>query len=202
MQHHAICFVSDRTAGELLPDLLGTASTDTHLIAQPEFGIADARRLQQQATQKPLVSTVQTFVIAVQNLTHEAQNALLKLFEEPPTQTQFYLLVPKRGRLLPTLQSRLHFADTESAAEAGATESWQEFCHSSHKERLELAAKLSKEKDHDAIEQILFEAEKMADDRTDQGLLNAVLFVRDHIGNRGASTKMLLESLALALPKN
>ncbi len=40
-------------------------------------------------------------------LTHPAQNALLKLLEEPPQRTRFLLVTPMLDSLLPTVQSRL-----------------------------------------------------------------------------------------------
>ena len=58
-----------------------------------------------------------------QNMTAAAQNALLKVLEEPPEGTTFLLTADKREALLPTVRSRgriirLHPADDETVREA------------------------------------------------------------------------------------
>lgn len=54
-------------------------------------------------------STVQRCVIitAADTMTHEAQNAFLKLLEEPGENLSFILLIHQQDRLLPTVRSRL-----------------------------------------------------------------------------------------------
>lgn len=56
---------------------------------------------------KPVKSPLKAvLIINAQLLTHEAQNALLKVLEEPPQSTQFILTVDTIEALLPTIHSR------------------------------------------------------------------------------------------------
>src|SRR5258707_1227686 len=68
------------------------------------FGIDDARKLIDLASLKNFQETI--FLVEVSAITSEAQQALLKLFEEPQRGTTFILVVP-HGVLLPTLKSRM-----------------------------------------------------------------------------------------------
>jgi DNA polymerase-3 subunit delta' len=69
--------------------------------------IDDVRRLIARASLKPNESDKQIFVICNANkLREEAQNALLKLFEEPPATVAIFLLTESRSSLLPTVLSR------------------------------------------------------------------------------------------------
>lgn len=68
--------------------------------------IKDVRELQSQLTtysQKPRL----IFIEEAQNLTLPAQQALLKLLEEPPANTWLILTAPSPSLLLPTILSRL-----------------------------------------------------------------------------------------------
>ena len=84
----------------------GLGAHDPNFVAQQydTFGIDDARALQQLAQLKT-TNGAALFFLAISSMTSEAQQALLKLFEEPQAGVVFVLLVP-HGTLLPTLKSR------------------------------------------------------------------------------------------------
>lgn len=202
MQHHAICYDDPTFAKAELAAYFDAVDPDIHIETFGDFGIAEARRLTVRASMMPVAAPKHIFVVCVTNLTHEAQNALLKLLEEPPGRVQFYLIVPKRGLLLPTLQSRLFFVDSpENTATTAVSQTFTDFHHASLGDRLTQVANLSKEKATAKIEEIVAGAEIIARDTRDEKLLRSVILVRDHLGRRGASTKMLLEDLALTLPQ-
>jgi DNA polymerase-3 subunit delta' len=70
-------------------------------------GIGDIRELRPRFSRSPFESNYQTFLIfEAQNLTLEAQNALLKNLEEPTSSTKFILTAPTRENLLSTVTSR------------------------------------------------------------------------------------------------
>src|SRR6266481_6957968 len=71
------------------------------------FSVDDARTLADLAHRAALNGTQKVIIISVLRLFHEAQNALLKLFEEPSAGTTLLLVIPSEGILLPTLRSRL-----------------------------------------------------------------------------------------------
>lgn len=52
-------------------------------------------------------------IIAAREFTDVAQNALLKLLEEPPKNIEFIIISPTKSNLLPTVRSRLPIVKTE-----------------------------------------------------------------------------------------
>lgn len=199
MEHHAYCYVGIEGARKSLSDLLAINDPDIHVGDYDAFGISEARILRERASSLPVAAPVQKFIIVTHGVTHEAQNALLKLFEEPPARTMFYLAVPKRGLLLPTLQSRLFFME-EGGEDNEGNDTFASFEALSYGERLSQVAEIAKSKDIGTAEELIEGAEELAHTTGNKALLHTVMQVRSHFGVRGASTKMLLESLALALP--
>lgn len=69
--------------------------------------IADVRELIRRSTLKPNDSDKQIFIVCnAGKLRADSQNALLKLFEEPPESVALFLLTESRSALLPTVLSR------------------------------------------------------------------------------------------------
>jgi DNA polymerase-3 subunit delta' len=74
--------------------------------------LAAVQQLRRRAIQRPSMAPRQVFIVAraeelvPQESSPEAANALLKLLEEPPTDTWFVLTSSEPGRLLPTIRSR------------------------------------------------------------------------------------------------
>lgn len=97
-------------------------TTTTIKRASGNLGISDIRRLQKQLYFMPLKSPAKIIVLQhADTLTIEAQNALLKILEEPPTNTFIFLLVQTTESLLPTILSRctiVKLTDTKSALPA------------------------------------------------------------------------------------
>ncbi|MFH1533482.1 MAG: hypothetical protein ABID64_00950 [Nitrospirota bacterium] len=90
---------------------LGVRSYDTHRLIPKEqsltIGIADIRTWQRELFLTPLTSPYTIGIIPnAQLLTIEAQNALLKTLEEPPTHTKIYIESQSSSSLLPTILSR------------------------------------------------------------------------------------------------
>jgi DNA polymerase-3 subunit delta' len=52
-------------------------------------------------------SSLKTIIVMAKNFTPIAQNALLKVLEEPPRNIRFILVSPTKSNLLPTIRSRL-----------------------------------------------------------------------------------------------
>ena len=142
------------------------------------------------------------------SITSEAQQALLKLFEEPQEGVVFVLLVP-HGALLATLKSRMlayphTLAPTEDNPLRGEA---RKFLKMSGKERSDFLAKVLKDDEEGLKERVrdfvnALEAElapQVTKAPVRQGLEDLTV-VRGYLGDRSASLKMLLEHLALALP--
>jgi DNA polymerase-3 subunit delta' len=60
-------------------------------------------------TQEAYISEADTkyIIIAAKEFTSVAQNSLLKILEEPPTNIEFIIISPTKSNLLPTVRSRL-----------------------------------------------------------------------------------------------
>ena len=160
-----------------------------------KLGVDEARELKRVSHLRPQHSDVQTMVVSCDMVTHEAQNALLKLFEDPPEGTQFVLVIPPTLQLLPTLLSRLSGGVD---VERQTSPEWQEFLKAAHKDRLAQIDTWQKKKDADwlgAIQQgfVLWVVESNYKSKNLQ-------LVAERLNTRGASNKMLLELLALELP--
>ena len=116
MAHHAYLYVGGEEDGivaarAFAADTLGisgNAHLDITVFSYPGlFSVDDARALNRFVTQAPIVGDQKLVVLATARIYHEAQNALLKTFEEPLEGTTLVLVVPNEGVLLPTLRSRL-----------------------------------------------------------------------------------------------
>ena len=72
-----------------------------------EIGISQVRNLQHQLSLKPYAAKFKTgIILEAQRMTVEAQNALLKTLEEPPSHSVLILTAPSTKNLLPTIASR------------------------------------------------------------------------------------------------
>src|SRR3989338_8882990 len=115
LSHHAYAIAS--RAGEILPRLCADLERAASIRAKsnPDFrleryemmGIGEAHALQDFAQRVAVAGGEKIFVVSARGITKEAQSALLKIFEEPPEHTHFFLIVPSLALLLPTLLSRL-----------------------------------------------------------------------------------------------
>lgn len=115
MAHHAYVVEGDREAGILAAreyaretlGLSGEHNPDVVVFQYGLFSVDDAREVARFASNSPVAGEKKMVVVAATRIFHEAQNALLKLFEEPPVGTTMVLSVPSLGQLLPTLRSRV-----------------------------------------------------------------------------------------------
>lgn len=111
--HHANLLVGtpDKTESFLrsLCDNLGVTlanNPDFFAFDVDTFGIDDARRLALLSTRKAVIHR-KFFLVSAARLTLEAQNALLKTFEDPFPDTFFFLAVREEALVTPTLRSRM-----------------------------------------------------------------------------------------------
>lgn len=103
---------------------LGITSYDIHRLIPKEqaltIGISDIRPWQKELFLTPLSSPFTIGIIAnAELLTTEAQNALLKTLEEPPTHTRIYIESQSSIMLLPTILSRCQLIQLASRPMAG-----------------------------------------------------------------------------------
>jgi len=181
-----------------LPSEIHTEGSDVRHICVDRFTIDDARSLTKEASQQPFEGNVRSFVLSFLHAPTEAQNALLKTLEDPAPTSRFYVVVPRREVLIPTVQSRLMHVETAlEKVPVHATAKF--FLQASYKDRLKLVADKTKEGDTVWIEELLLGLESFVEKQKDVEGMRALIFVRSYISYPGASKKMLLEYLALTI---
>lgn len=80
------------------------------------IGIEEVKMMQKKISLKPIKSQIKAVIIEDAHLlTTEAQNALLKVLEEPPANTILMLGADTKEALLPTIQSRCQIIKLEEA---------------------------------------------------------------------------------------
>ena len=221
LNHHAYCIegAGREEVGafaENLREALGLERgyPDLVALAVPSFGIDDAHEIRAWAVQKPVAGGRKFFVLGADAVTHEAQNALLKTFEEPTPATHFFLLVPSAELLAPTLRSRMEVMPIARFGVVVVKKHHEEaraFLASPISARLaraeQIAAALKDEKMERGEAAAFIEA-LQAETRGAgafplrhapalETLVGAASYARD----RSSSLKLLLEHLSLALPK-
>jgi hypothetical protein len=198
--HHAVILVAPTEAE--IEAQYDQYRADCDLVTQTfyELRIADARQLIALANQTPLNHPQQCLVVHAQKIAVEAQQALLKILEEPPASTVFLLILPKLA-LLPTVLSRCQII-YGGAYQIHKTVS-RNFLAKNPAERLSYISDIAKKKDTDAMQTVITEIIWYIDSHGKNippADLQAVSFALRHFDKRGASTKMLLEDCALRLP--
>lgn len=181
------------------------------------FGVDEAEEFRRWAAERPMGGSGahKFFILAADAYTHEAQNALLKAFEEPPPCTHFFLLAPRAELLLPTLRSRLVVLSAQGGVAARSTSSLaadaDAFLAGTPAARLARVEKLVKAlKDEKATrgDARAFLAALIARTRGEgafsrarAAMLRELSFAEGYSHDRSASFKLLLEHLAVVLPK-
>ena len=166
------------------------------------FGETEEAVEVQDSYNRPAEVAVQALVVRTDFITLEAQNALLKVLEEPPLSTRFVFVVPTDFFVLPTLTSRFN-EEILSEVKAGETENtiFQSFIDAGYQERLASIEQAIKQKDVDwqrSMKQGLIRYVSCS--LNEAASLEALEFATRMLLTRGASNKMLLEHVALILP--
>jgi len=190
------------------------------------FSVEDARNVCDIAAGAPFAGEYKVLIIAASRAYHEAQNALLKLFEEPPAGMYLFLIMPSLGGLLPTLQSRVQILNVKGfrnpTSNVGfpkphTSEAAEEFLKASKEKRSAIIKKLTSGKDEEEKRELRDEAigimngvEAIAYQhrgdtlRFPQGitsLLNDIATLRSNLYDRSAPVKMIFEHLSLVIPE-
>jgi len=174
------------------------------------FGIDNARSLIEWAILRPSFGERKFFVLACNTMTSEAQNALLKLFEEPTGGTHFFLIVPNASIFLPTFRSRLYHA-VVSLDKTGSSEKAELFFTLTPSERLrevkEIVDAIADEKMNrqdavaflSSLESVAARQLKKGDKKFGDFTEDLIRAKRD-LYSRSPSVKLLLEHIALIAP--
>lgn len=199
--------------------LVALANPDVMTLRHGLLSVDDARRLRSLAELAPTKGEQKALIISASRLFHEAQNALLKLFEEPPAGTLLILVIPSEGMLLPTLRSRLLALPSSSSNEVPTISiEAQEFLKSNSAEREKMMTKIvdrsksdkDEEKQNARLSAIHLmeglERAAYAKWNSDRGDTALRLFLddTDHflpiLHERSAPLKLIFEHILLTLP--
>lgn len=200
--HHAYLLEGDTTTGvtfvfNLLEDLgiEKAQNPDIYSYNNDSFTIDEARLLAEQAQGKAFGSK-KIFIISSPKFSLQAQNALLKTFEEPFENTHFFIVLSSRELLIPTLLSRLEIHRLDGMGEDN-TEA-QKFLTMTIKERMNFIKKfVDKEKPLSPfLDALMLELRK---DNKRNVELEKVFTVRQYSDDPSAMSRLILEHLALVL---
>jgi len=179
------------------------ANPDVYVREYARFGAEDARELRARASSRAIGGGRRVFIIATPTMTTEAQNVLLKTFEEPPAGALFFLIVPSPQALLSTLRSRMQTLALSSVAEEDLVDV-AKFLASPPDKRIDMLKPLLEKDDEDKrdLRPILaFLASLEAQLAKAPEGLEALYRARKYIGDKGALVKPLLEQVALLAPR-
>jgi len=214
--------ISRKMAFEAAGAILGLERLETHPDFSHQifglFSLKDSHELRQRASLKPFLGDSKVFVIEILSFSMESANALLKTFEEPYERTYFFVIVSSLEDVLPTLRSRLMIIDNfkqRKEIDDEREKFYKKFLADSPAGRLELIKKISQDKEKtieflNELEVVLHEKLIPLEDQIPQGRDLAVAIsdllltgqkCRDFVYQKGGSSKMVLEHLALTLPK-
>jgi len=169
------------------------------------FTVDNARVLREMQLNKTRDGSRKVFIVSFNFITIQAQNALLKVLEEPTTGTHIFILTPSAHIFLPTVLSRVLIIRGEQVSHHISAKA---FLESSVKERMEYVTNLVKEiKDEkqskaaaiQLVRGLSIALHEQAKTPQDFKTLRELESVTAYLQDASASVKMLLEHTALVV---
>jgi DNA polymerase III delta prime subunit len=176
-----------------------TANPDFLFLEKELLGIDDVRDLERWAIGKSLINEVKVSLMIIKSITPEAQNALLKVLEEPTLGTYIFISLENLGGILPTFLSRVRVLNLPKNDLKNNPNS-KNFLSSNIKEKLAIIKSLSKKEDKNDMKELIKNLEEIAykNNYKPQDMKN-ILTAKIFASARGSSPKMLLEWLSCVL---
>lgn len=166
------------------------------------FGVDDSRSLKQKISNRAFAGGKKFFLISITSTTSEAQNALLKVLEEPTGDAHIFLIARTIKFFLPTVVSRCEVVDWSNRASSPADDC-PEFLTQSPAERIKTIADWHKKEEltKELTIHLLDDIEKQIVASPDRSGLRALVLARRYLYDRALLPKMILEYLAVTLPQ-
>ena len=182
------------------------------------FGIDDGRAIKEMQSRRPLGGERKIFIIIANFFTTEAQNSLLKVFEEPTEGTHFFIITQNTDTLIPTLKSRMFELFTQRPGlckESIHTKTVEmpvnvdEFLKSDKARRMTLLKDIIEDKNKNIALSFLNDLE-IAIHNSERGIsklskdaptLKEIIKFKKYLNGRSSSIKMILENIALTVPR-
>ncbi len=227
--HHA--YLIEGAREEILQEVLEfieslgiqtNANPDFLHISFDSFKVDDARELKSLGKEKGFSvekNSKKIFIISANSFLLEAQNTLLKMFEEPIENTHFFVIVPDKNALLDTFVSRFYLISHISKIGEGVKDA-EKFIAMSLRNRIDFIKELlaEPEEGEDEGETIILDSTRskaikflnelesilhqkfVSKTVFDTSLFEHFFKVREFLRMPGSSTKTLMESVALIIP--
>lgn len=172
-----------------------TLQTDT-------FSIGEVRKLIDTAYARPFEKETRTIVVRANAIGLEAQNALLKVLEEPPLTTRFILVLRQGCVVLPTVLSRVFTVPVSGQAAVVEHTTFNNFMTAEYAERMTNIALATKNKDIQTLDAWYAGLADWLARATDIPAVvrSRLLWCESMLTLNGASKKMLWEEIAFLLP--
>lgn len=202
-----ISFLKER--GDIVPK-----NSDILFQNYDSFTINDSNFIKKWNSEKS-VGSKKICIICAKSITFEAQNSLLKIFEEPMVDTHFFIIIPNADILLATLLSRVHILKIKKDENIIELKRSKEFVNANQEIRIDMITKIIKNHENDEnsaslrddalnllnnIENIIYKI--FLKDRNNKGIqfsLSEIQKCREFLSTQGASVKMILEHIALVI---
>lgn len=186
-------------------------SPDFLLLENESFGIVDARDFGKWVIGKPISGEKKVAVIVTGSITFEAQNALLKILEEPPLGTYIFIGLPNVGNILPTFLSRMQVLNytqkkctEDKTLDQNNKTTSSKFFNSDIGSKLSITRSLSKGEDKVDMKNLIRDLEEVAygeyfKNPSYSDKMKKILIGKIFASTRGSSPKMILEWLSCML---
>ncbi len=181
---------------------------DVYVREYLNFKIDDARELRDRAQTRAVQGGRRVFIVIAPTITNDAQNALLKVLEEPPADALFFLIVPSPTALLGTLRSRVQILSLDKKKAAAGRVDVESFLKAAPDKRIDMLKPLYEKTDDDerdvrgAVEFLAaLESELSPKAKEARSGIEAVYRARKFLMDKGALLKPLLEQVALLTPR-
>ena len=217
--HHAYCILGSKedTINELEKFFLKELKFSVQ--NNPDFwygeydvmDVDDGREIKAIHQSKPTAGDKKIFIVSANFITEKAQNAMLKIFEEPRGDTHFFLVIPGVNGIISTLRSRMMIID--NLGKGSSLIDAKDFLKSSIGKRMEAVKTLCEsisDEEESKIEVTRFvnalETElkkhinflKTSEDEIK--FFEEIEKVRVYASEQSPSLKMLLEHISILLP--
>lgn len=188
---------------------------DTFIQIYDSFTVEDSKRIKQWHSEKGISLGKHICIIGTKFINHDAERTLLKIIEEPSTNSHFFIIVPNSQILLDTIISRVHVIKTIEEQNELNQKNTKDFITSPKVKRIDMIAKMIDTHEDDVgsggirysaikfingLENIIYE--KWKSDKNNKELqfsLEELSKAREYLSLPGSSVKMVLEHIALVI---
>jgi DNA polymerase-3 subunit delta' len=173
-----------------------------------KIGIDEGHLLRTMQGSMAVSGNKRIFIVIAEFITREAQNALLKVFEEPNVGVHFFIIMPSSDVLLPTLKSRMVIVKNEDKEISCADEKMAAaFFNGNVQERVELLAPIIESKNKteclnfiNALEMYV-QKQKSSELGKYKEVIADTVNARRYLRNTAPSVKNILEHFIIAVPR-